>query len=100
MSTKPIGPIWIDMGDAIMGMTITQVTTALNLALNRLELRAIGEIMYDVGAELEVHFHHEDASAEPQVPQTEISGVNSVAVCGICDIADCHHIRAQKDAGK
>ena len=24
----------------------------------------------------------------------------SVEVCGICDIADCHHIRAQKDAAK
>ncbi len=24
----------------------------------------------------------------------------SVAVCGICDIADCHHIRAQKGAAK
>ena len=46
----PKGPIWIDMGQMLAdNLTVVQLVYVANLALNRLDLRAIGEICGDVG---------------------------------------------------
>jgi hypothetical protein len=50
MAEKPEGPIWIDMGQMMSEqLTIQQVLRVADLALNRLDMRAIGEIFGDVG---------------------------------------------------
>jgi hypothetical protein len=50
MTEKPEGPIWIDMGQMLAdNLTVVQLVHVANLALNRLDLRAIGEICGEVG---------------------------------------------------
>lgn len=46
----PKGPIWIDMADTLFhNLTMADLVTVANLALNRLDMRAIGEICGEVG---------------------------------------------------
>lgn len=50
MGDKPEGPIWIDMSNMLFqNLTTAQLITVANLALNRLDMRAIGEICGEVG---------------------------------------------------
>lgn len=49
MTSKPEGPIWIDMADALADVSVRQLIAIANLALNRLDMRAIGEICGEVG---------------------------------------------------
>lgn len=50
MTDKPEGPIWIDMGQMLAdSLTVIQLVHVANLALNRLDMRAIGEICGEVG---------------------------------------------------
>jgi hypothetical protein len=50
MSEKPEGPIYIDMANNLFSeMTMAQVIHVANLALNRLTMRDIGEIMGEAG---------------------------------------------------
>lgn len=50
MTDKPEGPIWVDMGQMMAeNLTVMQLVHVANLALNRLDLRAIGEIFGEVG---------------------------------------------------
>lgn len=51
MNEKPEGPIWIDMTEALMGLPIRTVVQMANLAMNRLSIRDIGEICFDVGVD-------------------------------------------------
>lgn len=44
MTKKPEGPIWIDMTETLMDLPIRTVVAMANHALNRLDMRAIGEI--------------------------------------------------------
>lgn len=47
---KPEGPIFIDMAHSLFDqLTMSQVIHVANLALNRLTMRDIGEIMGEVG---------------------------------------------------
>lgn len=57
MSDKPEGPIWIDMGQMLANnLTVMQLIHVANLALNRLDMRAIGEICGEVGLRVEMRF--------------------------------------------
>lgn len=52
MRDKPTGPIWVDYAPALRnGLSVEQLVNVANLALNRLTLRDIGEIYFDVGEE-------------------------------------------------
>ena len=46
MGDKPQGPIWIDMTDALMNLPVRKLVLLANLAMNRLDMRAIGEICH------------------------------------------------------
>jgi len=48
---KPEGPIWIDMTDTLMNLRVNQLVYLANLAMNRLDMRAIGEICFEIGVE-------------------------------------------------
>lgn len=51
MTEKPTGPIWIDMAPALCDLSVNQLVTLANLAMNRLDMRAIGEICFEIGVE-------------------------------------------------
>ncbi len=54
MADKPEGPIWIDMSDMLAhNLSVVQLVNVANLALNRLDMRAIGEICGEVGLRAE-----------------------------------------------
>lgn len=61
MDEKPEGPIYIDMSNNLFSqMTMSQVITVANLALNRLTMRDIGEIMFDAGVRIELQLKERD----------------------------------------
>ncbi len=63
MTDKPEGPIWIDMGQMLAeNLTVMQLVHVANLALNRLDLRAIGEICYEVGLTPELRLVDKEAT--------------------------------------
>ena len=51
MGEEPHGPIWIDMTDALMNLPVRKLVLLANLAMNRLDMRAIGEICFEIGVE-------------------------------------------------
>ena len=51
MGEEPQGPIWIDMTDALMNLPVRKLVLLANLAMNRLDMRAIGEICFEIGVE-------------------------------------------------
>lgn len=61
MREKPEGPIYIDMAQSLFSqMTMAQVIHVANLALNRMNLRDIGEIMFEAGVEVRLELKRED----------------------------------------
>jgi len=49
--TKPEGPIFMDFTAALYDLPIAKVVAVANLALNKLNLREIGETAYHAGVE-------------------------------------------------
>lgn len=65
MTDKPEGPIWIDMGQMLANnLTVIQLVHVANLALNRLDMRAIGEICGEVGLRPELQLVDKGADHE------------------------------------
>ena len=51
MSDKPEGPIWIDMTETLMNLPVRKLVLIANLALNRLDMRGIGEVCFHADLE-------------------------------------------------
>jgi hypothetical protein len=68
MTAKPKGPIWIDYSPALRrDMSIEQSVLVANLALNRLDTRALAEVFHDAG--LQAKLILEDQEEAPHDPQ-------------------------------
>ena len=65
MTAKPEGPIWIDMTGALADVSVRQLIGIANLALNRLDARAIGEICGEVGLRPELHMVRKGGDDDP-----------------------------------
>jgi hypothetical protein len=52
MNSKPEGPIWVDMTETLMELSVNKLVLIANLSLNKLSVRDIGEVCFH--AELDV----------------------------------------------
>ena len=55
MTSKPEGPIWIDMTEDLMGLPVRTVVLMANLAMNRLDARGIGEVCFHAGVSADLN---------------------------------------------
>lgn len=56
MSDKPEGPIWIDMTDALMNLPVVKLVLLANIAMNRLDMRGIGEVCFQADLDPDISF--------------------------------------------
>lgn len=54
MTSKPEGPIWVDMTETLMELSVKKLVLVANLAFNKLTVRDIGEICFH--ADLDHYF--------------------------------------------
>lgn len=61
MTSKPEGPIWIDMTDTLMELSVKELVLVANLALNKLTVRDISDVCFDAGVEADLKLYEKDA---------------------------------------
>jgi len=62
VSEKPEGPIWIDMTEALMDLPVRKLVLIANLAMNRLDMRAIGEVCFQADLDPDISFATPEAT--------------------------------------
>lgn len=60
MGEKPTGPIYIDMAEALMGLPVRALVHLANVALNTMDARTLGEVLFDVGLRGELVLRKDD----------------------------------------
>jgi hypothetical protein len=54
MHNKPEGPIWVDMTETLMELSVNKLVLIANFSLNKLTVRDIGEVCFHAGLEPDI----------------------------------------------